>query len=64
LFEISKGKPLKLLFLFIILTAVLSAFLDNVTTIFLITPVAISIAKILKVNPVSFIMPMIMASNI
>lgn len=64
LFEISKWKPLKLFFLFIILTAILSAFLDNVTTIFLVTPVAISIAKILKVNPVSFIMPMIMASNI
>lgn len=64
LFEISKGKPLKLLFLFIVLTAVLSAFLDNVTTMFLVTPVAISIAKILKVHPVSFIMPMIMASNI
>lgn len=64
LFDISKGKPLKLLFLFIILTATLSTFLNNVTTIFLVTPVAVSIAKILKVNAVWFIMPMIMASNI
>ena len=41
-----------------------SAFLDNVTTIFLIVPVAISLAKILGIHPVKLVIPMIIASNL
>lgn len=53
-----------LFFSFFLITAVLSAFLDNVTTIFLIVPVAIGISRILDINPVRFIIPMIIASNL
>ena len=53
-----------LFFSFFFITAVLSAFLDNVTTIFLIVPVAISIAKIFEINPIRFVIPMIIASNL
>lgn len=64
LFEYSKGSIKILFFSFFIITAVLSAFLDNVTTIFLIVPVAISIARIFDFNPVRFVIPMIIASNL
>lgn len=64
LFELSRGNITMLFFSFFFITAVLSAFLDNVTTIFLITPVAISISKIFEINPIRFIIPMIIASNL
>jgi len=64
LFEVSKWNIHLLFFSFFVITAVLSAFLDNVTTIFLIVPVAISISKIFEINPVRFVIPMIIASNL
>lgn len=41
-----------------------SAFLDNVTTMLLYTPVLIEIAIALKINPLSLLIPGIMASNV
>ncbi len=64
LFELSRGNIMILFFSFFFITAVLSAFLDNVTTIFLIVPVAVSISKIFEINPVRFVIPMIIASNL
>ena len=64
LFEFSRGNIVVLFVSFFFITAILSAFLDNVTTIFLIVPVAISISKIFELNPVRFIIPMIIASNL
>jgi Na+/H+ antiporter NhaD/arsenite permease-like protein len=64
LFELSRGNIVVLFFSFFFITAVLSAFLDNVTTIFLITPVAISISKIFEISPIRFVIPMIIASNL
>lgn len=64
LFELSKWSRVALLVLFMIATWVLSAILDNVTTMFLVAPVAISIAKIVNVNPIAYLMPMILASNV
>lgn len=64
LFEFSRGNIVVLFFSFFFITAVLSAFLDNVTTIFLIVPVAISISKIFGIRPTRFVIPMIIASNL
>lgn len=64
IFELSKGNFTYLYFGFFFITAVFSAFLDNVTMIFLITPICISIAKIFGVNPVKFVVAMIIASNL
>jgi Na+/H+ antiporter NhaD/arsenite permease-like protein len=64
LFEYSRGNIIVLFFSFFFITAILSAFLDNVTTIFLIVPVAISISRIFEINPVRFVIPMIIASNL
>ncbi len=59
-----KGEPWRILVLLSILTAVSSAILDNVTTILLIAPVTIVIAKDLKLNPIPFIMSEVLLSNI
>ena len=46
------------------ITAVFSAFLDNVTTILLIVPVTIQIAKVLNLEPIPLIIAEVMFSNI
>ena len=47
-----------------IITAVLSGFLDNVTTVLLIGPMTLAITNMLKTSPVPFFITQIMASNI
>ena len=59
-----KADPVKLLVALSVLTAVCSAFLDNVTTVLLTVPITISIAKKLKVPPIPYLIAQIMASNI
>jgi Na+/H+ antiporter NhaD/arsenite permease-like protein len=58
------AKPFRLLVLLAILTAVLSAMLDNVTTVLLMAPVTLAITKRLELNPVTFLMTEALASNI
>ena len=62
--KIVKASPRGLLAVIGIVTAVLSALLDNVTTVLLIVPVTIEITRKLKVKPYSFLMMAIFASNI
>ncbi len=62
--HIAKGQPWHIMLIFVLLTAVLSAFLDNVTTVLLIGPMTLNICKLLKVDPVPFFLTEIMASNI
>ncbi len=62
--HIAKGDPWHIMIMYVLLTAVLSAFLDNVTTVLLIGPMTLTICKLLKVNPIPFFMVEIMASNI
>lgn len=62
--KLTRGQPMAILAVFAIITAVLSAFLDNVTTVLLIGPMTIAITQILEVNPVPFLLSQIMASNI
>jgi Na+/H+ antiporter NhaD/arsenite permease-like protein len=61
--KLAKGEPLKILVLLSIITGLLSALLDNVTTILLILPVTLSIAKDLKISPIPFILTSVFASN-
>jgi len=58
------GEPIKILASLCLITAVFSAFLDNVTTVMLIIPVTFAIAQQLRISPVPFLMAIIMASNI
>jgi len=62
--KISKGNVWKLMILLAIITAVGSAFLDNVTMVLLMVPVTISVCRILNINPISLILAQIFASNI
>ena len=62
--KLAKGEPIKILFLLSIITGILSAFLDNVTTILLILPITLSIAKDLHMNPIPFIISEVFASNV
>lgn len=62
--KLTRGQPMAILAVFAVITAVLSAFLDNVTTVLLIGPMTIAITQILEVNPVPFLFSQIMASNI
>lgn len=62
--KLSKGKPWIIMAAFMVITAVLSAFLDNVTTVLLVGPMTIAVTGILELNPIPFLMTQIMASNI
>lgn len=59
-----KASPRGLLFVLAIVTAVFSAFLDNVTTVLLIAPVTIQITHRLKLNPYPYLILEIFCSNI
>lgn len=58
------GDPWKIMVAFTLITALLSAILDNVTTVLLVGPMSIAIARMLKINPVPFLMGQILASNV
>lgn len=60
----AKGDPVRIMVFLSLITAVGSAFLDNVTTVLLMVPVTFSITRQLRVNPVPFLITQIMASNI
>jgi Na+/H+ antiporter NhaD/arsenite permease-like protein len=60
----SRGEPFRLLVILAVTTALLSAVLDNVTTVVLLTPVTLSIARTLKVSPFPYLISQILASNI
>jgi Na+/H+ antiporter NhaD/arsenite permease-like protein len=58
------AQPLLVLTILTWVTAVSSAFLDNVTTVIFITPIALGIARRLEVDARAFLLPVIMAANI
>ncbi|MCP3968413.1 MAG: ArsB/NhaD family transporter [Lentisphaerae bacterium] len=62
--KVAKGSPVRTMILLVIATAVLSAFLDNVTTVLLIAPVTLLVAAELGVPAIPFLMAETMASNI
>ena len=60
----ANAEPKKLLTYLAIITAVFSAFLDNVTTVLLMVPVTFSITQKLHLKPMPFLLTQILASNI
>ncbi|MDQ0918021.1 Na+/H+ antiporter NhaD/arsenite permease-like protein [Paenibacillus sp. V4I5] len=60
----AKGDPVRILVSLVLITAIGSAFLDNVTTVLLMVPVTFSITRQLRVNPIPFLITQIIASNI
>ncbi len=63
-YQMAKGNVYALSCILMVITAVSSAFLDNVTTMLLIIPVTVEIALTLKINPIAFLMPEVFASNV
>lgn len=60
----SSGSPKVALVYLMILTAIASAILDNVTTILLAVPMTLIVTKHLKVSPIPFILAEVFVSNI
>ena len=60
----SGGEIWTLVVILCAVTAVLSAFLDNVTTMLLLTPVTIQIAKVLDIKPIPILISEVLFSNI
>jgi Na+/H+ antiporter NhaD/arsenite permease-like protein len=63
-YALARGNVFVLSFVLQIITAVVSAFLDNVTTMLLVLPVTIEIAVTLKINPLTLLVPEAFASNV
>jgi Na+/H+ antiporter NhaD/arsenite permease-like protein len=63
-YALAKGNIFVLASILMVVTAVVSAFLDNVTTMLLMIPVTIEIAVTLKINPISFLIAEVFASNV
>ena len=63
-YKVSRGKMLILLPILMLITGVASAFLDNVTTMLLMTPITVQIALSVGINPLALLIPEVMASNV
>ena len=62
--RVSRGKPFAVVVLMVTITAVLSAFLDNLTSILLIAPITLIVAAKFGMPPVPLLIMQILASNI
>lgn len=62
--KVGKGEPMRIMIVFAVVTAVLSALLDNVTTVLLLAPVTLLIADALDIDPIPFLIVEALASNI
>ncbi|KAH8374295.1 hypothetical protein KR200_005773 [Drosophila serrata] len=63
-YKITNGHVWPLINCLCLFTAVLSSFLDNVTTVLLMTPVTIRLCEVMCLNPVPILMCMVIYSNI
>lgn len=61
--QFTGGKPVRILWVFSLLTAFFSAFLDNVTTVLFMAPVVLHLCLRLKLPPVPFLVAVVLASN-
>ncbi|MCF8104717.1 MAG: ArsB/NhaD family transporter [Desulfohalobiaceae bacterium] len=62
--ELTRGSPLKILLLFSIVTAVMSAFLDNVTTVLIMVPIIIELTMGMGLDPRLYVISQAIISNI
>jgi Na+/H+ antiporter NhaD/arsenite permease-like protein len=62
--QLAHGRPFVLVLLLAGATAVLSAFLDNLTTVLLVVPITFLLADALDIDPIPLILIEVIASNI
>ncbi|MFT2722234.1 SLC13 family permease [Deinococcus sp. A31D244] len=60
---LTRGEPVRVLWIFSGLTALFSAFLDNVTTVLFMAPLVVTVVTRLGLRPVPFLIAIILASN-
>ena len=60
----AQARPFRMMVLLVVITAVASALLDNVTTVLLVAPVTLLLCERLALDPVPFLLAEVMASNI
>jgi Na+/H+ antiporter NhaD/arsenite permease-like protein len=63
-YRLSGGRAWLLVTILMLITSIASALLDNVTTMLLMTPITIQIALAMEINPLSLLIPEVLASNI
>ena len=63
-YRVSGGRIWLLLLILMLITGIASAFLDNVTTMLLMTPISVQISLSLGINPLALLIPEVMASNV
>lgn len=64
LLKLTKGHPILILIALGFFTAIVSAFLDNVTTVILVMPITFAITRTLDIDPIPFLLTEVFASNI
>jgi len=62
--RLGKGNPYRIMIILVVVTAVTSALLDNVTIVILMAPVILFITASLRISPMPFLIALILASNI
>ena len=62
--RLGKGNPYRIMVILVLVTAVTSALLDNVTIVILMAPVTLFITASLRISPIPFLIALILASNI
>tara|TARA_B100000315_G_scaffold235994_1_gene251347 strand:- start:2742 stop:4052 length:1311 start_codon:yes stop_codon:yes gene_type:complete len=62
--EFTKGNPVKILCLFSVVTALMSAFLDNVTTVLIVIPIIIELTRGMGLNPKNYVLSQAIISNV
>jgi Na+/H+ antiporter NhaD/arsenite permease-like protein len=63
-YRLSGGRAWLLVTILMLITSIASALLDNVTTMLLMTPITIQIALAMEMNPLSLLIPEVLASNV
>lgn len=61
---LTRGEPVRVLWIFSLLTALFSALLDNVTTVLFMAPIVIMVVTRLKLPPIPYLVAIILASNL
>jgi Na+/H+ antiporter NhaD/arsenite permease-like protein len=62
--QVSRGRPLAVVASLAVTTAILSAFLDNLTTVLLMVPITFLLADALDIDPIPLVIIEVIASNI
>jgi Na+/H+ antiporter NhaD/arsenite permease-like protein len=62
--QLSRARPVALVFMLAMVTGLLSAFLDNLTAILLVVPITLLIADLLRISPIPLVLVEIVASNL